>query len=304
MNELNIMNRQIVDQPVYLYNRNGDRMDVAASPMMESQNTSSFIENTERKGKPFGAYTYHGVPVPRVTSILDYCMGDREYLLQWAANLGSKYNNEKRKTLDIGSKLHEAIAEYMVSGTLYTIQHLRGPVKEEVANCFRNFLAWYDHIKRIGWKIEVVTSEVPLICPWFGGTADLIVVLNGRRYVIDFKSSKRIYDEYLIQVSAYKWLIDNYYPEYGPIDGIGILRFDKVKNVYEDLFFDVKEPSDYAFIQQCQWIFGCALNMFYATNVFHQNFARLKRQKEQRKGRVSNRVSNRTCEKKKGRRNE
>lgn len=286
-NDLLTMNCKMSENPIYIYNSNGDRIDISTEPLLPGSEIPQYMDNTTRKGKAFEAYTYNGIAVPRVTSILEYTMGNREYLMKWAAKLGPEYISTKRHSLDVGSKIHEVIAEYMTNGTLYTIQHLRGPIKEEVTNCFRNFLAWYNHIKRLGWKIEVVASEIPLICPWFAGTADLIVIINGRKYVIDFKSSKSISPDYLIQVSAYKWIIDNYYPEYGVIDGVGILRFDKHHDTYQDLFLDVSDPKDYHLICHCQQIFSWALNLFYSMNVVTKEISDIKNDKRWNKGRIS-----------------
>ena len=47
-------------------------------------------------------------------------------------------------------------------------------------------------------------------------------------YIIDFKTSKQISYEYIIQTCAYMWLINNgFFPEISHIDGVGIIRVDK-----------------------------------------------------------------------------
>lgn len=291
--DLLAMNRQMTNNPMYVYNTDGDRTDVSDQPMIDPMLMDEMILNeVTRTGKAFDMYVYNGIKVPRVTSILEYCFGNREYLMRWAAKLGPDYISEKQKSLDIGSKLHEAIAEYLMNGTTYTIEHLRGSIRNEVRNSFRNFLSWYNHIKAIGWKLEIIASEVPLICPWFGGTTDLICIVNERRYVLDFKSSKSITDDYIIQVSAYKWIIDNYYYQtFGHMDGVGILRFDKSSNTYEDIFFDESDPLDAQLIDRCQRTFGTALNMFYAMNTTSNMISLVKKTKNNNKGRLRRKIS-------------
>ena len=63
---------------------------------------------------------------------------------------------------------------------------------------------------QLGYFIDkVIGVEIPISCPWFGGTIDAILVINGATYIIDFKTSKKISSEYLVQVAAYMWLVNN-----------------------------------------------------------------------------------------------
>ena len=133
--------------------------------------------------------------------------------------------------------------------------------------------------------------EVPLVCPWFGGTADLVLKINGRNFLIDLKTSKKITPDYFIQVSAYKWVIDNFYPEYGPIDGVGVLRLDKYSNKYEDVFIDINTPEDIYFINHCLQTFGIALNMYYQMNILAKetaNIIKTKTKSKNKKGSKEN----------------
>lgn len=270
--DLILMNKQLTDNPVYAYNGNGDRIDLSCQPMIEQPNFLDTVNSDllTREGKDFERYMFNGVFVPRVTSILDYCIADsKEFLMKWASSLGSRYNSEKHQTLSVGTKIHEAIAEYFTSGTMYCIKNLDNYTKSEIKKGVNNFMTWYNHVTiDLGWSVEIFISEVPLICPWFGGTADAILIINGKRYIVDFKSSKRIYQEYFIQVSAYKWIVDNFYPNYGPIDGVGILRFDKKLDIYEDIFLETSDINDFQFINHCQQIFSLAIHLYYSMNIF------------------------------------
>ena len=273
------MKRQNSDNPLYVYNTNGDRFDISTEPVLDTpdlKNTVEF-EKLNREGKAYSRYMFNGVRVPRVTSILSYCEGDTDGLMRYAANLGRRYYEVNKNTLDIGTKVHEAIAEYLTAGTTYCLSNTPYKLRREVDQCLRNFIAWYNNATmNLGWKVEIFISEVPLICPWFAGTADAILIINGKRYIVDFKSSKRISTSYFIQTSAYKWIVDNYYPDYGPIDGLGILRFDKFNDVYEDLFLEMSDPNDTSFITYCQQVFGLALNMFYNMEILNTEFMTIK----------------------------
>lgn len=278
------MNRQLTDNPLFVYNDNGDRMDLSTQPVMEQPNLMDEVGSdllNRSNNKIYGRYMFNGVRVPRTTTILEYCSGNKEYLMKWAAKLGSNYDSEKNETLNTGTKVHEVIAEYLTSGTTYSLNNARGN-KQEIMKSVNNFMAWYNNVTiNLGWKVELILSEIPLICPWFGGTADAILDINGRRFLVDFKTSKRIIPEYFIQVSAYKWIIDNFYPEYGPIDGVGILRFDKKSDIYEDLFLEMCNPYDVYYIDHCQKVFALATNLFYSMNVLTNETSLVKKNKKE-----------------------
>ena len=74
----------------------------------------------------------------------------------------------------------------------------------------------------------------------YAGTVDAVAKINGRVCVIDFKTSKKIYKPYHLQVTAYAQAIKR-------IDGLGrwplgiILRLDKETGEYEQKVFEPKD---------------------------------------------------------------
>lgn len=293
MMTLEDMNKPLTDNPVYLYNDNGDRFDISSQPMIDEPLLLNAVESDllNRKTNDF-KYEFNGVKVPRVTAIIKYCTGNVDGLVRWAANLGPKYYTENAHILDIGTKVHETIEEQLTKGTQYTLRRTSTNIRNEVKQCVHNFMAWYNHVtKNLGWIVEVMLIEVPLVCPWFGGTADLVLKINGINFLIDLKTSKKITPDYFIQVSAYKWVIDNFYPEYGPIDGVGVLRLDKYSNKYEDVFIDINTPEDIYFINHCLQTFGIALNMYYQMNILAKettNIIKTKTKSKNKKGSKEN----------------
>lgn len=282
--DLITMNRQLTDKPLYVYNDNGDRFDISSQPILDPPDLLETVGSElvdRRNNHIFGRYMYNGVRVPRVTSVLEYCSGETEYLNRWAAKLGDKYTEEKFRILNAGSKIHELIEDYLSKGTTFGAKNIASSIKREVLTSFNNFLSWYNKVTiTLGWEVELFVSEVPLICPWFGGTADAILIINGKRYLVDFKSSKKLTPEYFIQVSVYTWIIDNFRPDLGPIDGVGLLRFDKYKsNCYEDIFLERDNPYDAQYINHCQQVFSVALNMFYSMNVLLKETSMMKKEK-------------------------
>jgi hypothetical protein len=285
------VNRRYSDNGKYLYGTDGDRIDLTPEPVVEPMNLLDTATNdlVKRNNNDF-VYSYFGIKVPRVSAVLNYCNGNIDHLMSWASKLGHKYKFSRNRTLDIGSKAHEAIAEYMTEGSLHTLKTVSGSEKQDVKNAVNSFMGWYNHVTlNLGWKVEVLVSEFTLLSPWFGGTTDAILIINGRKFVVDFKTSKRLNEKYFIQVAAYLWILDNYYPDLGPIEGVGLLRFDKSNGTYEDIFLERNDPQDAEYIHHCQQIFFMALNMFYAMNTFvtETNATRERRKKTSNRGLVS-----------------
>ena len=64
----------------------------------------------------------------------------------------------------------------------------------------------------------------------WAGTLDMVCMLNDKKYVIDFKTSKAFYPEHRYQVAAYRWAVDEIEipkPGANATQGSGILRLDK-----------------------------------------------------------------------------
>ena len=87
---------------------------------------------------------------------------------------------------------------------------------------------------------KVIATELTVVCPYYGGTIDLIAQINGAIYIIDYKTSSEITYEYILQVCAYMWMINNGYSDkVSYVNGIGIIRLDKNKyGTYDDYFLN------------------------------------------------------------------
>lgn len=185
-------------------------------------------------------YKFEGKELPSVTTICG--MLEKPALIPWAANACADYildeigrqtwplslqalssiveaarTNFRKvgmRAMDIGSQVHQIIEEYLQSG--------REPFKAEpaVASGFQAFKEW-----QAQHKLEVIATEQTLYAERYAGTCDLICKLNGRRYLIDFKTSKlaedaSAYPEHRYQVAAYRQTD-------AEIEGCGILYLNK-----------------------------------------------------------------------------
>ncbi len=226
---------------------------------------SEAIENARTKDS-FSTYEYNGVKVPRVTKIIDESM-NREYLVNWAISFGNKYAyfNERDRILDIGTKSHNMIEEFLRTGIEQEAPYKRAPKQAPVIErVYNNFRRWYDNLVSHGNAIEILGLEVPVVNPYYGGCIDCIAKINNAYYILDFKTSKKISYEYILQTCAYMWTINNgYCPELPHINGIGIIRCDKESNTFEDLFLNEFNPYQYNLICQYMRGFGSILGTYY-----------------------------------------
>ena len=193
-------------------------------------------------------YKLNGKSYTRVTTILNL-LDKSNALIPWALNCMEQYISENlsqnepiketisrakkeyreisKKAKDIGSEIHDKIKEYIQHG-----KDACGEMRPEVENGFLAFLEWEaeNSVKWLGSEIFVYSDVLGV-----AGTLDAPCEIRGKRYIIDFKSAKAIYDEYLLQLCAYRFL----YSDVEKIDNLGILRLDKETGKPE--FFDITE---------------------------------------------------------------
>ena len=178
-----------------------------------------------------------GNKIPSVTTILG--MIDKPALVQWSANCAidyvidslnddwnqyqdkmnilellesarKKWRGVSMKARDIGSEVHDYIEMYL--------KHGRQPSKpsDEALSAFIAFLEWErEH------DVRVIETEHVVYGDGYAGTTDLIAICDGIKFIIDFKTSKRIYREMALQTAAYRCACGD------DIQGNGVLRLDK-----------------------------------------------------------------------------
>lgn len=200
------------------------------------------------------SYSINGVEWPSVTTVLGL-LDKGDALLQWAVNCALAYVREHAVTedfesvlhlartnwreardeaADIGKEIHELIKVYIRHG-----RDAVGVYRPEVENGFLAFLEW-ERENGIAWleaEKQVFDSQ-----HGYAGTLDAKCRFTkgqfaGRVFVIDFKSSKGIYDGYAEQVAAYRHA-DSLATSVAA-DGCGILRLDKETGIPE-----FKDTSD------------------------------------------------------------
>ena len=175
---------------------------------------------------PTGNYLLKGKKVPSVTTIIGR-FKNATGLIIWSNKLGLKginYFDELNKAAEAGTSLHD-LAELHIKGEEYQL-----PDDPTVRHCFNQFLEWWNNTNyKVTWTEKKMGSKKLEV----GGCPDLLV--DGK-VLIDFKTSKAIYSDMIIQLSAYAELIRE--SEGIEIDKAIIVRFPK-----EDDDTEIKEFS-------------------------------------------------------------
>ena len=189
-------------------------------------------------------YTRNGVKYRSVTTIIGDCTDSSGALTQWAANQTVEWIKENIKqeaqpkykgcyivndldlnrarfefrhtseaACNIGSEVHNAI-EMNLQGKQFSLS------TKKAHSSFKAFRKWKKKVslKPIGLEI-IVWGERS------AGTLDFVGYLNGKLYIIDWKTSKAFYPEMRYQVAAYR----NFYSRISGMvaEGCGVLRLDK-----------------------------------------------------------------------------
>lgn len=171
-----------------------------------------------------GYFTKDGTKVPSVTTVLSR-FKESGGLIHWAWKLGLEgkdYKQVRDEAADAGSLAHDMV-ERWVKGETEPEHIFPSDIEERALTAFDAFRAWADQTKLI-----VTHTEMPLVSEKFrfGGTFDAVLV-DGRRAMGDWKTSNRVYGDYLAQLAAYGLLWEENFPDQ-PIDGgYHLLRFDK-----------------------------------------------------------------------------
>lgn len=208
-------------------------------------------------------YLYNNIVVPRVTSILS-AMLHEDYLMEWSNRIGlyqhSRYKDALDTASDIGTHVHLMIEMYITPCDGYDnekyVNSIPLNLKPRVLNAFQSFLQWWQVITKNDYK--VLLQEHSLTCEWFGGTLDLLLEINGKVYLVDFKTSNHTSYKHFLQLSAYRYMLERNGTH---VDGCIILLLDKKKCVFTEYILNFSDINHLAFINQCQETF---LSLVYA----------------------------------------
>jgi hypothetical protein len=177
-----------------------------------------------KRGRPKGGYFVDGKRVPSVTTITSK-FKEAGGLMHWSWQCGidgKDYRTEREEAASAGTLAHSMV-EAWVRDEPPVCSHVDPEVAKRAQRSFDAFLEWANQS-----SLKVTHTELPLVSKklLFGGTLDGIT-LNGRRAIVDWKTSNGIYEDMLVQIAAYKGLWEENFPD-DPIEGgLHLVRFDK-----------------------------------------------------------------------------
>lgn len=200
-------------------------------------------------------HTLNGKPLMGVTTVLKVI--NKPALIQWSANMAVDYilnhpstihkpecdylvkevvlkeaktahRKKKEKAGDWGTSVHKAIEEWIKEdGKIPELD-------EKGMEVFKNFTHW-----ALENKVEFLESEKHVYSEkdWIGGIVDLVIKMDGKKYIADIKTSSGIYDEAFFQMGAYNLCLEEM-GEHKDIEGYLVI------NLKKDGKMDIKLVTD------------------------------------------------------------
>lgn len=201
-----------------------------------------------------GYFLKDGTQVPGTTTVIGR-FKDSGALLHWAFNQGKAAQRgeinslyDKRDEAAEAGTLAHAMVEKRIDGkdpesVLVGIESEQ--IKTQARAAFKAYLSWESMT-----KLVIVEQEMQLVSEQhqFGGTPDAIGQINGELCLVDWKTSNGVYQDYLIQLAAYKHLWEEKYPDRPLTGGFHLCRFAKEHGDFAHHFYPNLDEAWEAFV--------------------------------------------------------
>lgn len=205
-------------------------------------------------------YTYEGKAVPRVTAVISK-MIEEKGLIQWANTLGfqhTSYSKMLKELATLGTLTHNAI-EIFLNG---------GEIPDETPQFpMDSFRLWWMEMEKMG--AIVIGTENALVCDLYGGTYDLLMEVDGRIILVDFKTSNHVTYKYWLQLAAYNRVLRSMGMK---IDGCLILQLSKFRVAFREYFLDLRWKPHRQYFDICERTFLSLLYGYYHITYLERRF--------------------------------
>lgn len=148
-------------------------------------------------------YNKKGVEVVSATSVLKIL--NKPSLSKWANFLGFKRQNIDqvlKESSEKGTLIHEAINCYIFNKIFIYVPKDEYE-KYMLKQTLDKFITWYKNA-----DFKPIFGEKQMSCEKFGGTVDLYCELDGKKTILDFKSSKAFYSTMFLQLAGYTYMME------------------------------------------------------------------------------------------------
>lgn len=151
-------------------------------------------------------YHLNGKFYPSVTTILQAYPKDAGFY-KWLKEVGSDADTIRDAAGERGSTVHKLTEQYdegLEVSLLSEDGRLNFSMQEW--SLFERYVNF-----RSRFPLEFIVTELRLISEKFeeAGTLDRYVIMNGKRMILDIKTSNQIYDHYWLQLAAYKRMFED-----------------------------------------------------------------------------------------------
>ena len=176
-------------------------------------------------------FTSDNKQVKSVTTLINAHLGwNKQMLIAWSRIQGLKGKDSNKVRDDageIGTLAHKYCESFIKKEKVDTSDYSENQIKTAII-AYDAFLNWNSQIKP-----EYLESEVKLISDKYkvGGTCDLILRIKNKIVIADLKTSKGLYDEFVIQLGAYRKLYE--LQTGNKISSGMLLRLDKTGKGFE-----------------------------------------------------------------------
>ena len=202
---------------------------------------------------PKGGYkNAAGKRVPGVTTIIGR-FKDSGALLWWAFGQGKaaergeieKLYDKRDEAAESGTLAHEMV-EAHINGDPQP-QQGDTPIEifSDALTAYKAYLKWANQS-----KLEIVEQEIQMVSEeyQFGGCPDAIGMIDGELSLVDWKTSKAVYPDYMIQVAAYALLWGENYPDRPITGGYHLCRFSKTGGDFSHHYWSELQDAKQQFI--------------------------------------------------------
>lgn len=192
--------------------------------------------------------------LPKVTQIISSMTHD-DNLIKWANNLGLYQNKNsnnvrlKGATIDFLSK--NLINDYLQNGNYdinkYNIKDYT--ILNKSINITESFIKWFKYINEYK-TVTILDKNVDITMNVFHGICDLLLDIDGKIYLITYKSVNKISYKHYLEISAYRYMLKNLYNF--SINGCMILQLNKDNISYEEYLLDLCNDRNNLFMNNCE----------------------------------------------------
>jgi len=181
-----------------------------------------------------------GTRVPGATTIVGIL--DKPFLVPWANKLGMQkidVQEYTQKQALLGTLMHEILESHILRESVVLGSQYSDDDIDKIAKLFQElYLPW-----EANHKLEPIFIEKELVSEVYkyGGIIDMYCILDGKKTLVDFKTSKQISKEQLLQLSSYYQLLteNGYEVEQMMILDVPKFQDKKLQTHYLDIEVDV-----------------------------------------------------------------